>query len=137
MSNISTFIASVFLSFFIVLPVFAQGGASPTISADCTRLSQNFTEFGGRTPGPLAANCYSPGQAVARATQIGFGLAGALTILFMVIGGYQYMTSTGDDKKAESGKKTIKWAVIGLGLVLFAYAIVTVVVRLATTGSVF
>jgi hypothetical protein len=66
-----------------------------------------------------------------------FGLAGALTILFIVIGGYQYMTSSGDDKKAESGKKTIKWAVFGLGLVLFSYAIVTVVTRLATTGKVF
>lgn len=110
---------------------------TPPVSADCNKLSKNFTEFGGGTPGPLAANCYSPGEAVQRATRIGFGLAGALAILFIVIGGYQYMTSSGDDKKAESGKKTIKWAIIGLGLVLFAYAIVTVVVRLANTGSVF
>lgn len=106
-------------------------------AAECSQLSQNFKDFGGGTPGPLAANCYTPGEALQRATRIGFGLAGALAILFIVIGGYQYMTSSGDDKKAESGKKTIKWAIIGLGLVLFAYAIVTVVVRLATTGSVF
>lgn len=118
-------------------PCVNQTPNSGQVSADCSKLSQNFTEFGGGTPGPLAANCYSPGEAVQRATRIGFGLAGALAILFIVIGGYQYMTSSGDDKKAESGKKTIKWAVIGLGLVLFAYAIVTVVVRLATTGSVF
>lgn len=110
---------------------------TPQTSADCNKLSQNFIDFGGGTPGPLAANCYTPGEAIQRATRIGFGLAGALAILFIVIGGYQYMTSSGDDKKAESGKKTIKWAIIGLGLVLFAYAIVTVVVRLATTGSVF
>lgn len=106
-------------------------------AAECGQLSQNFIDFGGGTPGPLAANCYTPGEAIQRATRIGFGLAGALAILFIVIGGYQYMTSSGDDKKAENGKKTIKWAIIGLGLVLFAYAIVTVVVRLATTGSVF
>lgn len=110
---------------------------TPPASADCNKLSQNFTEFGGGTPGPLAANCYTPGEALQKAIRIGFTLAGALTILFIVIGGYQYMTSSGDEKKAETGKRTIKWAVIGLGLVLFAYAIVTVVVRLTTTGKVF
>lgn len=118
-------------------PCVNQTSVPGQVSADCSKLSKNFTEFGGGTPGPLAANCYTPGEAIQRATRIGFGLAGALAILFIVIGGYQYMTSSGDDKKAESGKKTIKWAIIGLGLVLFAYAIVTVVVRLANTGSVF
>jgi hypothetical protein len=118
-------------------PCVNQTSKPEQLSVDCDKLSKNFTEFGGGTPGPLAANCYAPGEAVQRATRIGFGLAGALTILFIVIGGYQYMTSSGDDKKAESGKKTIKWAVMGLGLVLFSYAIVTVVTRLTTTGKVF
>lgn len=137
MYKISGLVLAAVCSLLVAAPAYAQNVATPTVSVDCTKLSQNFTEFGGGTPGPLAANCYSPGQALQRATRIGFGLAGALTILFIVIGGYQYMTSAGDDKKAEGGKKTIKWAVIGLGLVLFAYGIVTIVVRLATTGSVF
>lgn len=130
------FVVALGLSLLLTAPAFAATNPNPP-AAECGKLSQNFTDFGGSTPGPLAANCYTPGEAIQKATRIGFGLAGALTILFIVIGGYQYMTSSGDDKKAEGGKKTIKWAIIGLGLVLFAYAIVTIVVRLATTGSVF
>ena len=47
------------------------------------------------------------------------------------------MTSAGDEKRAGSGKKTIQWALIGLVLVLFAYAIVTITTRLTTTTQLF
>jgi uncharacterized membrane protein len=85
----------------------------------------------------LANNCYSPGQAVAKATNLGFTLVGILAVLAIVIGGYRYMTSAGDEKRAGAGKKTIMWALIGLVLVFLAYAIVTITTRLTTTNSLF
>lgn len=108
-----------------------------TTSAGCSKIEQNFIEFGGGTPGPLANNCYTPGEGVSKAIKIAFTLVGILTVLFIVIGGFRYMTSAGDEKRAGAGKKTIQWALIGLVLVLFAYAIVTISTRLATTSQLF
>lgn len=116
------------------------GGATTTpgsTSAGCSKIEQNFTEFGGGTPGPLANNCYTPGEGVSKAIKIAFTLVGILTVLFIVIGGFRYMTSAGDEKRAGSGKKTIQWALIGLVCVLFAYAIVTIATRLTTTTQLF
>jgi hypothetical protein len=117
--------------------VVTPGPTTTTASANCSQLEKNFTDFGGGTPGPLANNCYSPGQAVAKATNLGFTLVGILAVLAIVIGGYRYMTSAGDEKRAGAGKKTIMWALIGLVLVFLAYAIVTITTRLTTTNSLF
>lgn len=119
-----------------------DAGAGPTpsggTSADCNKVAQNVISFSGGTGiDPLAANCYSPGQAIAKAVNIGFTFAAILAVLFIIIGGYRYITSRGDEKKAGTGKQTIIWAVLGLGLVLLAYTVVAIVTRLTTTTSLF
>jgi len=45
------------------------------------------------------------------------GLVGGLAVLFLVIGGFQYVTSGGNPSKAEAAKKTITYAIVGLILV--------------------
>lgn len=51
------------------------------------------------------------------------GLLGVIFLILMVYGGYLWMTSRGDDKQVEKAKDTIKNAIIGLVLVIMAYAI--------------
>lgn len=46
------------------------------------------------------------------------GLVGGLTILFLIIGGVQYITSAGNTARAEAAKKTITYAIIGLIIVI-------------------
>lgn len=46
-----------------------------------------------------------------------------LGIIFLVYGGLMYVTSAGDESRAEDGKKTITYALIGLLLAGMAYAI--------------
>ncbi|MBN1494236.1 hypothetical protein JW911_00690 [Candidatus Peregrinibacteria bacterium] len=54
------------------------------------------------------------------------GIAGLIAVLFLVLGGYQYVISgLGQDK--EKGKKTITNALIGLVVVLVAWVVVNVV----------
>lgn len=106
-------------------------------SAGCSKIEQNFTEFGGSTAGPLANNCYTPGEAINKAIKLGFTLVGILCVLFIVIGGYRYMTSAGDEKRAGAGKKTIQWALIGLLVVLLAYTIIAIATRITTTNQLF
>lgn len=56
-----------------------------------------------------------------------FPLAGVLAVIFIIIGGFQYMTSNGDAGTARRGRETIIYAVVGLVVVLMAFGIVQLV----------
>ena len=45
------------------------------------------------------------------------GFVALLAALMIVIGGFQYMVSGGNEEKVASARKTIQWALIGLGVV--------------------
>lgn len=56
--------------------------------------------------------------------------SGSVAVFFIVYGGIRYVTSLGDQERMDGAKKSIKYAVIGLFAVIFAYAIVTNVIDL-------
>ena len=51
-------------------------------------------------------------------------ILGIVAVVFVIIGGVQYMTSAGDSGKVEKGKKTILYGIIGLVICVLAFAIV-------------
>ncbi len=57
-----------------------------------------------------------------------FGILGALSLLFITIGGFRYVISQGDPQAVSKAKNTILYAVIGLVVAITAQAIVTFVV---------
>lgn len=46
--------------------------------------------------------------------------AGILAAIFIIIGAFQYLTAFGEESKAEEGKKTLTWAIIGLVVIILA-----------------
>lgn len=62
-------------------------------------------------------------------------LAGIIAMFFIIIGGYQYMTSSGDEEAAARGKRNLQNAIIGLVIIILSYVIVTVVIN-ALKGDV-
>lgn len=52
------------------------------------------------------------------------GLLGLVAVIMILIGGFQWMTAGGNEEKVASAKKIISAAVIGLIVVLLAWAIV-------------
>lgn len=54
-------------------------------------------------------------------------LLGAIFIVLIVLAGFKWMTSAGNSSKIDEAKSTIVNSVIGLAVVLAAYAIVTFV----------
>lgn len=58
--------------------------------------------------------------------EFGIGIAGTVSMLFIVIGGLQYMTGPVTQNK-EQGKKTVTYALIGLVLTLAAWIIVNII----------
>lgn len=55
-------------------------------------------------------------------------ILGLVAVVFIVIGGINYMTSAGDSGKVEKAKKTILYSVIGLIICALAFAIVNFVI---------
>ena len=61
--------------------------------------------------------------------------SGGVAVFFLVYGAIQYITSLGGERK-DAAKKTIKYALIGLAAVIFAYAIVTNVISIIFKATV-
>ncbi len=62
------------------------------------------------------------------------GIAALVAVVMVIAGGFQWLTSAGNEEKISAAKKTISGAVIGLVLILIAWAIVIFVA--GTTANV-
>lgn len=54
-------------------------------------------------------------------------LAAIIAVIFIIIGGFYYITARGSDAQAAQGRKTLVNALIGLTLVILSYLIVQIV----------
>ena len=63
------------------------------------------------------------------------GFLGLVAVIMILIGGFQWMTAGGNEEKVASAKKIISAAVIGLIVVLLAWAIVIFVVSQTSTWT--
>lgn len=63
-----------------------------------------------------------------RAVDLGATIAGLICVIFIVIGGVQFVTSAGDADKAKSARNTIVYALIGLLVTAIAAGIVSFVI---------
>jgi hypothetical protein len=60
------------------------------------------------------------------------GLAGLVATAFFVIGGFGYITSSGNPEHLERSKRTLLWSGIGLAIVIAAFVISNIIVAIAT-----
>lgn len=58
-----------------------------------------------------------------------FGLAGAVALIFIAIGGFRYIVSKGDPSGTAQAKNTILYAIIGLIVVIVSFSIITFVIN--------
>ena len=64
---------------------------------------------------------------ILRVINILLAIVGLIAVLFLIIGGFRYITAGGNEETAESGKKTIVNAVIGIIVVVLSFVIVRVI----------
>jgi hypothetical protein len=62
-------------------------------------------------------------------------IVGATAVLFVVIGGFRYITSGGDSGKVSSAKQTIIYALIGLAVAALAQFLVHYVINTAINST--
>lgn len=69
------------------------------------------------------------GDFVQNVLRIILGIIGAVSVLFVAIGGMRYVFSQGDPQAVSKAKSTIVFALIGLVIAIVAQGIVSLVVR--------
>lgn len=52
------------------------------------------------------------------------GIIGVLSMLMLVVAGFQYLMASGDEKNLETAKQNIKYSIIGLAIALTSFLIV-------------
>lgn len=62
------------------------------------------------------------------------GLVGGVATIFFLIGGFRYVTSSGNPEALEGAKKTIIYAGIGVAVALGAFVLSNIVSQLATSA---
>lgn len=63
------------------------------------------------------------------------GIAFGIAVLFLIIGGFWYITSAGNEETAEKGKSTAVNAIIGIVIIILSYVIVNVISNLVAGGN--
>ena len=53
---------------------------------------------------------------------------GAVSVIMLIIGGFRYVTSQGDQTQVQSAKNTILYSIVGIVVAILAYAAVNFVV---------
>lgn len=98
----------------LVLPQVGQAGLLQP--GDCRR------EWG--------INCSNTGSfadLVTMVIDVILSVAGLIAVLFVIIGGFQYIMSGANEELAEKGKKTLQNAVIGVVIIILSFVIVRVI----------
>jgi len=67
--------------------------------------------------------------------QIIIGFLGVIAIIIVLIGGFQWMTAAGNEEKVAQAKKLLGAGVIGLVIILAAYAITQFVITSLSTAT--
>jgi amino acid transporter len=73
-------------------------------------------------------------QTVINLITLSLGLLSLVSVVMIIIGGFTWLTSGGNEEKVDKAKKTISAAIIGIIIVLLAWAIVLYVAK--TTANV-
>jgi hypothetical protein len=62
-------------------------------------------------------------------TQGFLGLVGVITILYIIINAFKFVTARGNEEQAKSARTGITWAIVGLITVILSYVIVVTLVN--------
>lgn len=74
-------------------------------------------------------------QTAARIINVALGFLGIVAVIIVLIGGFKYMVSGGNDEKTGDAKKLIVSGIIGLAIILSAWAITSFVISRLITAT--
>ncbi len=107
-------------------------GVHPVAAQDSDSALTADELFGGSTGDSFAASA-GLGDAnlvdsIASIIRIALGFLGVIAVVIILLGGFKWMTAGGNDEKVKGAKKLIFSGIIGLVIVIAAYAIASFVI---------
>jgi|SRR3989339_186855 len=100
-------------AFFGILPVRAQSDADSLLWGGFETNIQEATGLGNEDPRQIAA----------RIINILLGFLGVIAVIIIVLGGFKWMVSGGQEDRADEAKRMIGSGILGLILILAAFGI--------------
>lgn len=94
------------------------GPPAPTIDPQVVSLTN-----------PLSRNITDVPTLIGMIIKGALSLVGAISLFVFIMGGFEWLTSAGNQEKVGKGAKTMMWAVIGLLLVFASYMIVNLLLK--------
>ncbi len=126
------------LQFFLVIILFSWLLAMPASAQfDCNKFFGQFQiTVNGKPVNTIEGlpKLCTPQQAVGNVIQLLLEFAALVAVVFIILGGFWYLTAAGNEEQSEKGRKAITSAIIGLVVIIMAYAIVRITVNLLTSG---
>jgi hypothetical protein len=126
--KIFIFAAAITLSFFLlnIIPVSAADlNLKNAFFGDGNLLGQVAEKGGYKSDTSETTALYMIGIVI----ETFLGILGVIFLVLMILAGYNWMTAHGDEQKVTKAKDTIRQAIIGLIVVLGAYAISYYVIK--------
>ena len=138
MHKLKKIFVSLVLASSIFLP-FAAQAQSENISRNCQKFLQWFTiQYNNNATSSavegLPVICDAR-TLVTKVMDLFFLFAGSVAVIFIMLGGFRYVTSAGNEEQSEAGRKTLTTSVIGLVIIILAATIVRIVVSTLGTGG--
>ena len=115
----------------LAIPSLALAQVTQNCAPNC--VQSGLTGIGGLFGTGNISSTTSLAQLIPEIIQLLLGIAGGVAVIFVIIGGYQYITSGGNEEQAEKGRKTLINAIIGIIIIVLSYAIISVISNLVTT----
>jgi hypothetical protein len=118
----------------IALPAFAQSAQDQINNGLCAGSNLQFTENPGecRVAGTEATTRIN--RVIHTIVNLLSALVGIVAVIMIIVGGFRYITSGGNDTSVTSAKNTILYAIIGLVVVALAQLIVRFTLSKLTNG---
>lgn len=125
-----------FLAIFIVILLSALAGSINARNVSAGTAGEQFNAGLGATAGKMGYDNVNPGssgtvlnQKIGRIVQAVLASVGVVFLILAIYGGYTWMLSRGNEQQATKAKNILVNAIIGLLIVLSAYAITTMMVH--------
>ncbi|HZJ40909.1 MAG TPA: hypothetical protein VFD16_01430 [Candidatus Saccharimonadales bacterium] len=119
MNKISKHLISLAIVSLLVLPVFVMNAhAQPNFGINEVNNGLNNALAGG-----------DPREMVGRIINVALGFLGVIAVVIILMGGFKWMTAAGNEDKVSEAKKLLGAGVVGLAIVLAAWAVATFIIN--------
>ncbi len=130
MKYITTIAATVLLSLTVLIALaprestaFDPFGDVCVSKPDSTVCQEQRSQSAGSNP------IYGANGILIKAARIVSIIVGVASLIMIIIGGFKYVTSSGDANNVNNAKNTILYAIVGLVIALAAQAIISLIVN--------